>query len=86
MIDSTERLITRSQDPEQQRLNYSSKKKQHTCKHLAAVYEQKRVLILSKAPEGRLHNKKLHNEEDMAGSVPTEIPIELDFGFLGVDK
>ncbi len=86
MIDGTERPIARPQDPAQQKLNYSGKNKRHTRKHLAAVDEHKRVLILSKVREGKLHDKKIHDEEDIAGSVPTEIPIELDLGFLGVDK
>ncbi len=44
------------------------------------------MLVLSKARAGKLHDKKVHDEEDMAGSVPDEIPIELDLGFLGVQK
>ncbi len=34
MIDGTERPIQRPQDPEQQKLNYSGKKRRHTRKHL----------------------------------------------------
>ncbi len=86
MIDGTERPIQRPQDPQQQQLNYSGKKRRHTRKHLAAVDQHKRVLVLSKAREGKLHDKKFHDEEDIAGRVPDEIPIELDLGFLGVDK
>lgn len=86
MIDGTERPIQRPKDPEQQKLNYSGKKRRHTRKHLAAVDERKRVLVLSQAREGKLHDKKFHDHEDLAGSVPEEIPIELDLGFLGVDK
>ncbi|RUT03356.1 hypothetical protein DSM107010_60430 [Chroococcidiopsis cubana SAG 39.79] len=33
-----------------------------------------------------MHDKKFYDDEDIAGSVPDEIPIELDLGFLGVDK
>jgi hypothetical protein len=86
MIDGTERPIQRPQDPEQQALNYSGKKRRHTRKHLAAVDQRKRVLVLSKAREGKLHDKKFHDEEDIAGGVPDEIAIELDLGFLGVQK
>jgi hypothetical protein len=35
--------------------------KRHTRKHLAAVNETKRVLILSKAREGKLHDKRFHS-------------------------
>ncbi len=86
MIDGTERPIQRPKNPEQQKQNYSGKKRRHTRKHLAAVDQRKRVLVLSKAREGKLHDKKFHDEEDIAGNVPDEIPIELDLGFLGVDK
>ncbi len=86
MIDGTERPIQRPIDPERQKLNYSGKKRRHTRKHLAAVDEGKRVLILSLARSGKLHDKKFHDHEDMAGTVPDEIPIELDLGFLGVQK
>jgi len=41
---------------------------------------------LSKARQGKLHDKKFHDEEDIAGNVPDEIPIEFDLGFIGVDK
>ena len=44
MIDGTERPIQRPQDPEQQTLNDSGKKRRHTRKHLAAVDQRKRVL------------------------------------------
>ncbi len=86
MIDGTERPIQRPQDSEAQQLNYSGKKKRHTRKHLAAVDEHKRVLVLSKAREGKLHDKKFHDQEDMAGSVPDALPIEVDLGFLGLQK
>ncbi|WP_414572341.1 transposase family protein [Nostoc sp. CCY 9925] len=86
MIDGTERPIARPQDPEQQKQNYSGKKKRHTRKHLAAVDETKRILILSKAREGKLHDKRFHDEDDIAGSVPDEIPIEVDSGFQGIQK
>ncbi|MBD0310468.1 MAG: transposase [Microcoleus sp. T1-bin1] len=86
MIDGTERPIARPQEPQAQQSNYSGKKKRHTRKHLAAVDETKRVLVLSKAREGKLHDKRFHDEDDIAGSIPDEIPIEVDLGFLGLHK
>lgn len=86
IIDGTERPIARPQKPQAQQLNYSGKKKRHTRKHLAAVDETKRVLVLSKAREGKLDDKRLHDEDDIAGSIPDEIPIEVDLGFLGLHK
>jgi len=86
MIDGTERPIQRPKDPETQIANYSGKKKRHTRKHLAAVDENKRVLILSKVREGKLHDKRFHDEDDIAGAIPDEIPIQVDLGFLGLQK
>lgn len=86
MMDGTERPIQRPQDPEAQKANYSGKKKRHTRKHLAAVDERKRVLVLTKAREGKLHDKRLHDEDEIAGAIPDEIPIEVDLGFLGLHK
>lgn len=86
MIDGTERPIQRPQDPEQQQLNYSGKKNGTLAFHLAAVDENKRVLILSQAREGKLHDKRFHDEDDIAGSVPDRIPIEVDLGFQGLQK
>jgi hypothetical protein len=86
MIDGTERQIQRPKDQEKPKSNYSGKKKHHTRKHLAAVDENKRVLVLSKAREGKLHDKRAHDEDDIAGAIPEEIPIEVDSGFLGLQK
>lgn len=86
MIDGTERPIQRPQDTEVQKANYSGKKKRHTRKHLAAVDETKRVLVLTQSREGKLHDKRFHDEEDIAGAVPDAVPIEVDLGFLGLQK
>lgn len=86
MIDGTERRIQRPKDRQKQKLNYSGKKKHHTRKHLAAVDENKRVLVLSKVREGKIHDKRAHDEDDIAGAIPEEIPIEVDSGFLGLQK
>lgn len=86
MIDGTERPIARPQDPEQQALNYSGKKKRHTRKHLAAVDETKRVIGLSQAREGKVHDKRLLDEVGMAGGIPDEIPIAVDLGFQGLQN
>lgn len=86
MVDGSERPIQRPKDPEMQKLNYSGKKRRHTRKHLAAVDEEKRILVLSPAREGKLHDKKFHDQEDIIGGIPDEIPVELDLGFQGVQK
>ena len=49
IMDGTERPVQRPTDSEKQKLNYSGKKKGHTRKHLVAVNQNKKVLILSQA-------------------------------------
>jgi hypothetical protein len=87
MIDGTERPVQRPpQEAEAQTAHYLGKKKRQTRKHLAAVDETKRVLVLSKAREGKLHDKRFHDEDDIAGSIPDAMPIKADLGFLGLQK
>lgn len=86
MIDGTERPIARPKNPEQQSSHYSGKKRRHTSKHLAAVDEGKRVLVLSQAREGKVHDKRLLDEEGMVEGIPDDISIAVDLGFLGLQK
>jgi hypothetical protein len=71
MIDGTERPIQRPQDPEQQTQNYSGKKRRRTRKHLAVVDQNKRVLVLSQAREGTLHDKRFEAEEAIVTLLST---------------
>ncbi len=86
MIDGTERPIQRPQDKQRQQENYSGKKRRQTRKHLAAVDESKRVLVLSKAREGKVHDKRLLDESGLAAAIPDEVPIEVDLGFQGLQN
>ncbi|WP_293066669.1 transposase family protein [Okeania sp. SIO2B3] len=43
-----------------------------------------RLPFLSLAREGKLHDKKFHDEEKLIGSIPVKIPIEVDSGFQGI--
>ncbi len=73
MIDGTERPIQRPDDKDLQKQNYSGKKKRHTRKHLAAVAPTKQVLVLTQAREGKLHDKRFHDREDIIAGIPAEI-------------
>ncbi|WP_293116782.1 transposase family protein [Okeania sp. SIO1I7] len=53
-------------------------------KHLAAVDQNKQVLVLSQDRVGKLHDKKFHDQEKLIGNIPVEIPIEVDSGFQGI--
>ncbi|BAU64137.1 transposase, IS4 family protein [Stanieria sp. NIES-3757] len=86
MIDGTERPIQRPKDQEKQKSHYSGKKKCHTRKHLVMTDQDKRVLVLTKAREGKLHDKRQLNEEKLVDFVPDELPIHVDLGFQGLQK
>ncbi|WP_225882678.1 transposase family protein [Thalassoporum mexicanum] len=86
IIDGTERPVQRPKDQAQQQANYSGKKRRHTRKHIGAVDEHKRILVLTQAREGKVHDKRLLDEEDLVAAIPDEIPIDVDLGFLGLHK
>ncbi len=86
MIDGTERPVSRPKDPERQKEHYSGKKRRHTRKHIAAVDAGKRVLALTQAREGKVHDKRLLDEAAIVQGIPDEIVIAVDLGFLGLQK
>lgn len=86
MIDGTERPIQRPQDKKRQQENYSGKKRRTTRKHLLAVDETKRVLVLSPAHEGKVHDKRMLDCEELAAAIPDQLSIEVDLGFQGLQK
>lgn len=86
IIDGTERPIARPQDSARQQQTYSGKKKRNTRKHIAAVAPDKRVLVLSQARDGKIHDKRLLDEEGVVAAIPDAIPVEVDLGFQGLQK
>jgi hypothetical protein len=86
MIDGTERPIQRPQDKKRQKENYSGKKRRPTRKHLVAVDETKHVLVLSPAREGKVHDKQMLDDEELAAAIPDKLAIEVDLGFQGLQK
>lgn len=86
MIDGTERPIERPKDQDKHKSHYSGKKKRHTRKHLVMTDQNKRVLVLSKAREGKVDDKRQLNEEKLADFVPDDIPIHVDLGFQGLQN
>jgi hypothetical protein len=86
MIDGTERPIQRPKDKDKQKSHYSGKKKRHTRKHLVITDQDKRVLVLSEARVGKVHDKKQLDEAKLVDCIPDEIPIHVDLGFQGLQK
>jgi hypothetical protein len=86
ILDGTERPVQRPKDPEKQKEHYSGKKKRHTRKHITGTTRKKRVIILSKARAGRVHDKRQLDEEDWVSNIPTEVAVEGDLGFQGLQN
>lgn len=86
IIDGTERPVQRPKDGEKQTANYSGKKKRHTRKHTTGSTRKKRVILLSKARGGKVHDKKQLDEEEWIENIPDEVAIEGDLGFQGLQN
>ena len=61
IIDGTERPVQRPQDPQKQKDCYSGKKSRHTRTHITCSTRTKRVIVLTKARDGKIHAHLWHN-------------------------
>jgi hypothetical protein len=86
IFDGTERPVQRPKDAEKQKEHYSGKKKRHTRKHITGSTRKKRVIILTKARAGKIHDKRQLDEADLVGNIPDQVKIEGDLGFQGLQK
>ncbi len=86
IFDGTERPVQRPQDSSKQKEHYSGKKKRHTRKHITGSTRKKRVILLTKARPGKIHDKRQLDEEDLVGNIPDEVAIEGDLGFQGLQN
>lgn len=86
ILDGTERPIQRPKDPETQKAHYSGKKKRHTRKHITGSTRDKRVIILTKAKPGKVHDKRQLDEETLVEHIPYNVAVEGDLGFQGLQN
>lgn len=86
IFDGTERPVQRPKDREQQKEHYSGKKKRHTRKHITGSTRNKRVLILTNAQPGKIHDKRQLEEADLVRNIPDEVAVEGDLGFQGLQN
>jgi hypothetical protein len=84
IIDGTERPIRRPKDADRQRKHYSGKKKRHTVKNNVITDKRTRkVKGLSPTREGKKHDKKLADEQDL--EFPPGSTLYKDTGFQGYE-
>jgi len=86
ILDGTERPVQRSKNSDQQKAHYSGKKKRHTRKHITGSTPKKRVILLTPAKPGKVHDKRQLDEADLVGNIPDEVAVEGDLGFQGLQN
>jgi hypothetical protein len=84
IFDGTERPVQRPQDNDKQKEHYSGKKKRHTRKHITGTTREKRVILLTPAKPGKIHDIRQLREETLVDNIPDEVAIEGDLGFQGL--
>ena len=81
-IDGTERRRQRPKDNEKQKEYYSGKKKAHTIKNnIVVTVEGRKISYLSGTYEGKKHDKKICDDEELA--FPEKTVVNQDTGFQG---
>lgn len=86
ILAGTERPVQRPKDAAKQKEPYSGKKKRHTRKHITGTTRKKRVILLSQARPGKVHDQRQLDEEDLVGHSPDAVAVEGDLGFQGLQK
>ena len=83
VIDGVERPVRRPQDKDEQKKNYSGKKKAHRKKNLL-ISSEKRVVYLGPTSPGSVHDKKLADESGL--TYPPDALVLKDTGFQGYES
>jgi hypothetical protein len=86
IFDGTERPVQRPKEAFKQKEHYSGKKKRHTRKHITGSTRTKRVILLSEARAGKIHDKRQLEEAGLVSNIPDEVSVEGDLGFQGLQK
>ena len=86
ILDGTERPVQRPKDSEKQKEHYSGKKKRHTRKHITGSTRKKRVIVLTKAQPGKIHDKRQLDEAALVENIPDAVSVEGDLGFQGLQN
>lgn len=80
-MDAAERSVERSQDNDNEKDYYSGKQKDHTVKNNLICRDNQRIVYLSQTYEGRVHDKKIADQE--VCYFPQDTRLRLDLGYLG---
>ena len=80
-LDGAERPVERSQDDDNQQDHYSGKQKDHTVKNNLICRDNQQILYLSETYEGKVHDKKIADEELCV--FPAQSRLRMDLGYQG---
>ena len=82
VLDGVERPVRRPKNKDDQKQNYSGKKKAHRKKNLL-LSSEKRVVYLGPTSPGSVHDKKLADESGL--TYPPDALVVKDTGFQGYE-
>ena len=82
VLDGVERPVHRPKDKDDQKKNYSGKKKSHRKKNLL-ISSEKRVVYLGPTSPGSVHDKKLADQSGL--TYPPDALVVKDSGFQGYE-
>jgi len=82
--DATEQSCYRSTDYEQQKEYYSGKSKKHAIKTQILVSYNGKLLDISKSYPGKVHDKKIMDQERTIEKLPEIVPQRFDSGYQGI--
>ena len=82
VVDGVERPVRRPKDKDDQKKDYSGKKKAHRKKNLL-LSSEKRVVYLGPTSPGSVHDKKLADESGL--TYPPDALVVKDTGFQGYE-
>ena len=82
VVDGVERPVRRPKDKDDQKKNYSGKKRAHRQRNLL-ISSEKRVVYLGPTRPGSVHDKKLPDESAL--TYPPDALVVKDTGFQGYE-
>ena len=90
-IDGTERPVQKKLNRKASNKNYSKKGKKHTRKNVTVVGkgktgDRREILSLTPTRNGRRHDKKISDKDQIYRYLPPEIETYQDTGFIGSNK
>jgi hypothetical protein len=85
ILDATEQRVERPQQDATQKEHYSGKKKAHTLKTQIVVNAQGRIQHVSESVPGAKHDVVLARESEVTEEVPSEVALEGDKGYQGLE-